>query len=263
MPPPLGPSSTVVRPAGTDTVTRSRTRFAPNDFDTSRTSIITPTGYGYNDPSTSQGPLPCACSSRCCSSPPPRRPPSRPSSTCGRASRRAKPRNCHPRRTRPSRPTRPSAAGRSSSSPTSASRPWRSTGRRRTRTPGPPSIICPGGAHIILAYDHEGTEVAEFLAKHGVTGDRAQVPGPGPRQGPALAGRRPGRPAGDPRRPQPRRRVEDRPEADRHPRLLGRRRDGRPGDPDVRPGPVPAGRRRGQGRRPARTSRPSFTRRTW
>jgi acetyl esterase/lipase len=31
-------------------------------------------------------------------------------------------------------------------------------------------IICPGGAHVILAYDHEGTEVAEFLAKHGVTG---------------------------------------------------------------------------------------------
>ena len=31
-------------------------------------------------------------------------------------------------------------------------------------------IICPGGAHRILAYDHEGTEVAEFLAKIGVTG---------------------------------------------------------------------------------------------
>ena len=31
-------------------------------------------------------------------------------------------------------------------------------------------IICPGGGHRILAYDHEGTEVAEFLAKHGVTG---------------------------------------------------------------------------------------------
>lgn len=31
-------------------------------------------------------------------------------------------------------------------------------------------IICPGGGHNILAYDHEGTEVAEFLAKHGVTG---------------------------------------------------------------------------------------------
>lgn len=31
-------------------------------------------------------------------------------------------------------------------------------------------IICPGGGHRILAYDHEGTEVAEFLAKIGVTG---------------------------------------------------------------------------------------------
>lgn len=31
-------------------------------------------------------------------------------------------------------------------------------------------IICPGGGHRILAYDHEGTEVAEFLSRHGVTG---------------------------------------------------------------------------------------------
>lgn len=31
-------------------------------------------------------------------------------------------------------------------------------------------IVCPGGGHHILAYDHEGTELAEFLAKHGVTG---------------------------------------------------------------------------------------------
>ena len=31
-------------------------------------------------------------------------------------------------------------------------------------------IICPGGGHYILAYDHEGTEVAEWLAKIGVTG---------------------------------------------------------------------------------------------
>lgn len=31
-------------------------------------------------------------------------------------------------------------------------------------------IICPGGGHNILAYDHEGTEVAEFLNKFGVTG---------------------------------------------------------------------------------------------
>jgi acetyl esterase/lipase len=31
-------------------------------------------------------------------------------------------------------------------------------------------IICPGGGHHILAYDHEGTECAEWLAKNGVTG---------------------------------------------------------------------------------------------
>jgi acetyl esterase/lipase len=31
-------------------------------------------------------------------------------------------------------------------------------------------IIAPGGGFSILAYDHEGTEAAEFLAKHGVTG---------------------------------------------------------------------------------------------
>lgn len=31
-------------------------------------------------------------------------------------------------------------------------------------------IVCPGGGHYILAYDHEGTEVAEWLAKNGVTG---------------------------------------------------------------------------------------------
>jgi acetyl esterase/lipase len=31
-------------------------------------------------------------------------------------------------------------------------------------------IICPGGGHHILAYDHEGTECAEFFAARGVTG---------------------------------------------------------------------------------------------
>ena len=31
-------------------------------------------------------------------------------------------------------------------------------------------IVCPGGGHHILAYDHEGTEAAEWLAKIGVTG---------------------------------------------------------------------------------------------
>lgn len=31
-------------------------------------------------------------------------------------------------------------------------------------------VVCPGGGHRILAFDHEGTEVAEWLAKNGVTG---------------------------------------------------------------------------------------------
>jgi acetyl esterase/lipase len=31
-------------------------------------------------------------------------------------------------------------------------------------------IVCPGGGHNILAFDHEGTEVAEWLVKRGVTG---------------------------------------------------------------------------------------------
>jgi acetyl esterase/lipase len=31
-------------------------------------------------------------------------------------------------------------------------------------------IVCPGGGHNILAYDHEGTEVAEWLKRIGVTG---------------------------------------------------------------------------------------------
>jgi acetyl esterase/lipase len=31
-------------------------------------------------------------------------------------------------------------------------------------------IVCPGGGHNLLAFDHEGTEVAEWLAKRGVTG---------------------------------------------------------------------------------------------
>lgn len=35
---------------------------------------------------------------------------------------------------------------------------------------GAAMIVLPGGGHHILAYDHEGTEVAEWLAKNGVTG---------------------------------------------------------------------------------------------
>ena len=38
------------------------------------------------------------------------------------------------------------------------------------RVPGAAVIICPGGGHRILAYDHEGTEAAEWLVKHGITG---------------------------------------------------------------------------------------------
>lgn len=31
-------------------------------------------------------------------------------------------------------------------------------------------VVCPGGGYGILAYEHEGTKVCEFLAGHGVTG---------------------------------------------------------------------------------------------
>ncbi|HKA06552.1 MAG TPA: alpha/beta hydrolase [Gemmataceae bacterium] len=40
----------------------------------------------------------------------------------------------------------------------------------KDKNTGAAVIICPGGGHYILAYDHEGTEVAEFLAKNGITG---------------------------------------------------------------------------------------------
>lgn len=36
-------------------------------------------------------------------------------------------------------------------------------------TPRPAVIVCPGGGHHILALDHEGTEVAEWLTRVGVT----------------------------------------------------------------------------------------------
>ena len=120
-------------------------------------------------------------------------------------------------------------------------------------------IICPGGAHVILAYDHEGTEVAEFLAKHGVTGIVLKY------RVPARDKDRRWRAA-----------VQDaqrairvvrghaaewkhRPEADRHPRVLGRRRDGRAGDGAVRAGPNTRPWMTWTRRRPGRTSRPSFT----
>ena len=40
----------------------------------------------------------------------------------------------------------------------------------RGKDTGAAVIVCPGGGHHILAYDHEGTEVAEWLAANGVTG---------------------------------------------------------------------------------------------
>ena len=30
-------------------------------------------------------------------------------------------------------------------------------------------LVCPGGGYKILAYEHEGTDVCEFLTEHGVT----------------------------------------------------------------------------------------------
>jgi acetyl esterase/lipase len=40
----------------------------------------------------------------------------------------------------------------------------------KERDSGTSVIICPGGGHSILAYNHEGTETAEWLAGLGVTG---------------------------------------------------------------------------------------------
>ena len=40
----------------------------------------------------------------------------------------------------------------------------------KSKDTGAAVVICPGGGHYILAYDHEGTEVAEWLNTIGVTG---------------------------------------------------------------------------------------------
>lgn len=40
----------------------------------------------------------------------------------------------------------------------------------KSKDTGASVIVCPGGGHNILAFDHEGTEAAEWLAKIGVTG---------------------------------------------------------------------------------------------
>ena len=46
----------------------------------------------------------------------------------------------------------------------------RSTNRRQEKDTGAAVVICPGGGYNILAYDLEGTEVAEWLNSIGVTG---------------------------------------------------------------------------------------------
>lgn len=44
---------------------------------------------------------------------------------------------------------------------------YHAKGQDRT---GAAVVICPGGAYGILAYEHEGVEVAKWLNKHGITG---------------------------------------------------------------------------------------------
>jgi acetyl esterase/lipase len=69
------------------------------------------------------------------------------------------------------KPTDPPVGGRKIIKLTNVSKPTLAIYRpERDKDTGAAMIICPGGGHTILAYDHEGTEVAEDLAKHGVTG---------------------------------------------------------------------------------------------
>jgi acetyl esterase/lipase len=76
-----------------------------------------------------------------------------------------------PPETDTTKPTDPPVGGRKIIKLTNVSKPTLAIYRpEKDKDTGAAVIICPGGAHIILAYDHEGTEVAEFLAKHGVTG---------------------------------------------------------------------------------------------
>ena len=87
-------------------------------------------------------------------------------------------------------------------------------------------VVCPGGGYNHLAWDHEGEQVARWLNENGVTAVLLKYRVP----------RREGTPKDRPppqalmdaqRRPEPdaepRRRMGDRPEAGRHPRLLGGR----------------------------------------
>ena len=89
-------------------------------------------------------------------------------------------------------------------------------------------IVAPGGGHHILAYDHEGTEAAEWLAKNGVTGIVLKYRVPFRDANQALARGRAGCPEGRPRRSRSREGLGDRSEAHRHARLLR----GRPGRGD-------------------------------
>ena len=43
-------------------------------------------------------------------------------------------------------------------------------------------LVCPGGGYKILAYEHEGTDVCEFLTKHGVTAILLKYRVPSPRE---------------------------------------------------------------------------------
>lgn len=69
------------------------------------------------------------------------------------------------------KPTDALVGGRKIQKITNVSEPTLAVYRpEKDKDTGAAVIICPGGGHVILAYDHEGTEVAEFLARHGVTG---------------------------------------------------------------------------------------------
>src|SRR4051794_40353016 len=53
---------------------------------------------------------------------------------------------------------------------TNVSTPTLSVFQPAGKSTGAAVIICPGGGHHILAFDHEGTELAQLLAKHGILG---------------------------------------------------------------------------------------------
>ena len=95
----------------------------------------------------------------------------------------------------------------------------------RDKDTGVAVVICPGGGYNILAFDLEGEEVAAWLNSIGVTGIvlKYRVPRregtPRSATGPGLVGR----PAGTQPGAEQGRRVGDRPEADRHTRVLGGR----------------------------------------